>query len=55
MAKSNWEEDYKAYLEKYARDYCNGDTKVAETHLMVKEVKHYYETTSRGVVPSVIF
>lgn len=54
MAKSSWEEDYKAYLEKYARDYCNGNVEIAEKHLLVQEVKHYYEMSSKGIVPSML-
>lgn len=47
---SNWEEDYKRYVERYARCYCNGDTEVAKTHALVEEVKKHYIEQSSGKV-----
>lgn len=38
----SWEKDYERYVQRYARQYCNGDTKEAETHMMVKQVKEHY-------------
>lgn len=37
-----WQKAYKAYIQKYARDYCNGDVEVAKQHALVQEVKQQY-------------
>lgn len=41
------EEKYKRYLSRYARVYCNGDVKVAETHAIVKSYKASIEEDER--------
>lgn len=44
----DWEKEYNEYVQKYARDYCNGNVDEAETHAMVKETRKYYRERSEG-------
>ena len=45
---SNWEKDYERYVERYAKDRCNGDIEIAKTHMLVQEVKKHYQEESAG-------
>ena len=35
---SDWNRTPEEYLQRYARDYCNGDIEKAKEHEIVKEV-----------------
>jgi len=35
--------EYNEYLNRYAKDYTNGDTAIAEEHAIVRNVKEYME------------
>lgn len=45
-----WEKDYERYVERYAKDYCNGNVEVAKTHILVQEVKKQYQETASSRV-----
>lgn len=35
------------YIERYARDYCNGDIEVAAGHAIVRSYREYLEEDER--------
>lgn len=41
------EERYQAYLNRYAKDYCDGDTTVAAGHAIVRAYREYLEEDER--------
>lgn len=41
------EERYQAYLNRYARDYCDGDTTVAAGHAIVRSYRECLEEDER--------